>query len=296
MSKLMTYSLVSIIVILITALIFFKFQGNLKDIYAEATAKQTCKTSVYMASKLKLIYADFINEIKCPTIKLDIDDKNEGIAKKKVADAMYDCWDQFGRGKLELFSDDNVYCHICHRVTFGEEVKVDRFMEYLASNKVPAQKVSYLQFLTTEKTKNSDFLNELENKKIEDEIDASKNNEYAVIFTYIKGKDYLDKYLEKAKYTAPGLGLIALGFGIIKVGGAAGGVVSATVAGAPVGVIISLGSLTTGGFLMMVGALWSGLAGYFSDVPFEHIALISFIPYDAQHIQDLNCRELPIKQ
>lgn len=291
----MTYSMVFVIVILITTFILITFEGNLKDIYAKATAKQTCKASVKTHSLLKIRYADFSGEIKCPTLKLEIKDKNEEIAKKKLADAMYDCWDQFGRGELELFSDDSVYCSICHRITLGKDVKINRFTEYLATNHAPGQKISYLQFLTTIQTQNSDFLKVLEKQKIEDVIDASKNNEYATIFTYVKGKKYLEQYAEKAKYTFTGVGLIAVGFGIFKAGGIVGGAVSSIATpyvGVPVGASIS----SVGGFVMAVGALWTWLGGYFAGVPFEHIALVSFIPYDAQSLQSLNCKEIPIKQ
>ena len=286
--------MVSLIVILFTAFFLLKFQANIKEVYAEATAKQTCKTSVRANAALKLRYADFSGELNCPTVKVKIDDKNEENVKKKLADAMFDCWDQFGRGQLELFSDDSVYCAICHRITFNKEMKVNGFTEYLATKQIPAQKISYLQFLTTERTQNSEFLKELENKKIVDTIDTSQGNEYAIIFTYIKGKRSLDKYLEKAKYTAPGIGLIAVGFGIFKAGGIVGGSLSA-IATPAVGVPVGLTISSVGGFVMAVGALWSGLASYFTTVPFDNISLISFIPYDAQNIKNLNCQEIPIK-
>lgn len=295
MSKLMTYSMVSIVIILITVFILFKFEGSIKEAYAEATAKQTCKTSVYTHAKLKMRYVDFSGEIKCPTLKLTIDDKNEDIVKKKLADAMYDCWDQFGRGNLDLFSDNSVYCAICHRITFDKNIKINGFTEYLATQQAPSQKISYLQFLTTERTQNSDFLKEFENKKIEDKIDGSKNNEYAIIFTYIKGKKFLDEYLEKTKSITPGVGLIAIGFGIFKAGGVIGGSLSFILTpyvGVPVGGTIS----SAGGLVMAVGALWYGLGAYFGGAPFEHISLISFIPYDSQSMQNLNCKEIPIKQ
>lgn len=295
MSELLTRSMVAIVVLLLTALLILTNLGKIKEIYAGAMEKQTCKTNVKAHSMLKLRYADFSGEINCPTVPLKIDDKNEEIAKKKLAGALYDCWDQFGEGKLELFSGDSVYCHICHRITFGEKIKINGLTTYLATHNAPNQKISYLQYLTAERTQNSEVLNEFEKKNIVDTIDASKNKEYAIVFTYIKGKKYLDEYLEKAKYTAPGIGLIALGFGVIKVGGALGGVVSATVIGLPAGILIAKGSLLTGGFMMAGGVAWSFLAGYFAGVPFEHIALISFIPYDAQSIQSLNCKELPIK-
>lgn len=301
MGKLLTYSMVSIVVALVVAFVLFNFYGKIEEAYAEESAKQICKASVYGASKLKLqywdlSYADFSDQVKCPTAKLSINDRNKDTAKKKLADAMYDCWGQFGEGKLDLFNDDNVYCSICHRVTFGKDVKIGGFMKYLANNKIPDGKTPYLQYLTAERTDNSEFLKAFESNKIEDNIDGSKNSEYAIIFTYIKGKRYLDDYLQKAKYTSPGIGLIALGFGIIKAGSTISAIVSGTGVGAPAGLLIQAGSLSVGGSIMAVGALWTGVSPFISGVPFDHIALISFVPYNAESIKSLNCRDIPTKQ
>ncbi len=291
----MTYAMISVFLALITAFIFIKFEGNVKAAYKSAIDKGTCKSSVETAAKLKFRYVDFSEEIKCPAVKLEINEKNEEKAKKMIADAMFDCWDQFGRGKPDLFTDDAVYCTICHRITFGNDVKINGLTKYLATKNAPGQELSYLQFLTTEKTENSEFLNELESKKIEDSIDASKNNEYTIIFTYIKGKKYLEEYLEKAKYTTPGVGLMALGLGAVYYSPAIAAAVSSVATpafGVPVGgFVASLGTITFG-----IGILWSYLTLKFAGIPFDHIALISFVPYDAQNLQNLNCMEIPIKQ
>ena len=279
----MTYSMVSILIILVTAFILLKFEGKIKEVYAEAIEKQTCKTSVKAHALLKLKYADFSGEINCPTIYLKINDKKEDITKKKIADAMYDCWDQYGKGELELFSDDSVYCAICHRLTFDKEIKINEFTKYLATKQAPGGKVTYLQFLNTKKTQNTDSIMELENKKVADSIDASKNNEYAVIFTYIKGRQNWEYYTEKSKYYLPAGGTIALSFGSAYLAYTSTSFIIASLVAAPAAPLLLIG----GGIATL---------GYFYNVPFEHIALISFIPYDAQSLQNLNCKEIPTKQ
>ncbi len=282
--------MVIILIVLISTLLFLAFEGNLKELYAKITEKQSCKSSVQANALLKMRYADFSGEIKCPIVPLKINDKNDEIAKKKIADAMYDCWDQFGQGKLELFTDDNVYCTICHRITFDEDVKINGFSSYLATNYAPGQKISYLQFLTTEQTQNAEFLKEFENKKIEESIDASKNKEYAVIFTYIKGKKPLEEIAQKSKYATPGAGLAFLGAGLVFK-------VAPALATIPViGIGAATVTVTAGTMAFGTGLLWSYLALNYAGVPFDHIALISLIPYDAQNLQNLNCREIPIKQ
>lgn len=295
MGRLLTDSLVVIFIILLTAFLLFKYESNLKEIYAKAVGKSTCEASVRTHAALKLRYVDFSGEIKCPTIKLKIDDKNEEVVKKSIADAMVNCWDQFGKGSLDLFKDDSVYCSICHRITFNKEIQVKGFLKYLAEKNPKGGKISYTKYLTTEKTQNSDFLTGLANNHIDDTLLASQQSEYAIIFTYVKGKQYLKEYAYKAAYVSPGLGLIGIGFGVIKVGSALAGLATFTGFGAPVGVIVEAGSLATGGFMMAAGALWSYVAFFIEGVPFEHISLISFIPYEAQHLENLNCKEIPTK-
>lgn len=291
----MTNALVATVVFLLVAFLFLQYEVSLKEAYSKAFGKTSCEASVREHAALKLGFADFSNEIKCPTVKLKIKDKNEEIVKKKIADAMVDCWDQYGQGKLELFKDDNVYCAVCHRITFDKTMQVKGFNDYLATNNVQRQKISYAQYLTTEKTQNSDFLNKFANRITDDTILASQQNEYTIIFTFIKGKKYLNEYYEKAKQMAPGIGLIAIGFGVFKAGGVIGGLVS-VVATPAVGVAVGAPISAAGGLLMSVGAIWSGMAAYFAGVPFEHISLVNFVPYNSQYLQNLNCKEIPVKQ
>lgn len=296
MEDYMNEKAIGLILLFASAILLLFFQGSLKEAYAENAAKQTCKISVKENSGFKLRYQDFTGKIKCPTVDVAIKNEGQNAAKEKIANAMFDCWDQFGRGRLDLFADDNIYCVICHNIKLNKGVKIEEFNKYLSENNAPHQKVSYLQFLTTESTSGSEFLKEYEKSKIQDSIDASKKDKYVVVFTYVKGKKELKEYAEKAKWASPGAGAMAVGFGVFKAGGVIGAAISASPAtpaiGAPVGLAIS----GTGATIMAFGALWSGIAGYLVELPFEHIATISLVPYDAENLQALSCKELPLKQ
>lgn len=292
----MSIALVATVVLLITLSILLMSESKLKALYLSSVLKQSCKASVQESTKFLLRYSEFAAKLNCPTIPLEIHDKDKEVIKKKIADAMYDCWDEFGRGRLDLFSDDNVYCVICHKITFDKNIKFNGLNEYIATKKAPGQEATYLQYFTTERTENSEFLKNLESKKVDDTIDASKTNDYAVVFTYIKGKKFMQERLAEAKYVAPGLGIIAVGFGVFKLGGVIAGATSITGVGAAVGGTVA----AAGGFVMAVGALWEYVTIYIAsqsnDVPFEHIASVSFIPYNAQSLINLNCKETPISQ
>lgn len=296
MSRTMSIALVATVVLLITLFVLLMGESKLKSIYLSSVSKQSCKASVQESSKFLLRYSEFATKLNCPTITLKIHDKDSEIIKKKIADSMADCWDNFGRGKLDLFADDNVYCTICHRITFDKGLKFKGLTDYIATKNAPGQDITYLQFLTTERTENSEFLKDKESKQVDDTIDASMENQYAVVFTYIKGKKFMQERLAEAKYVAPGLGIFAIGFGVFKLGGVIAGATSITGVGTAVG-----GTVATAGVLVMaVGTLWEYVTVYLAsqsnDVPFEHIASVSFIPYNAQSLINLNCKETPISQ
>jgi hypothetical protein len=293
MVRLATGSIIAVFIILTSFFMLFAFEERLKDIYTGAIDKGACKSEVIAHSKLKLRYIDFSDDISCPTIPLKIDNHNENVVKRKIADSMYDCWDQYGRGQLELFTDENNYCAICHRISLDEDVKFSGLSEYLAQNNHPSQDISYLQFLTTEKTQNSEYIEEFENRNIINSVDASVNSEYAIVFTYIKGKKNLEEFTKKVAYTAPGVGLTAVGAGLIYYSPGVTAAVSATLTPA-VGVPAGAAVLTLGTISLGIGALWSYLAATNTNIPFDHIALVSFIPYNAESLQSLNCRDLPV--
>jgi len=285
---------VALIILLVGIILFVNFQGNLKAASMEFAAKETCKISIKETSALRLLYKDFSGEIKCQTQNIKVEDAK--IAKKEIADAMYDCWDQFERGKPDLFADDNVYCAICHYINFSENIKLSGLNNYLATQKPQNEDATYLDILSAERTENSKFLNELENSKIYDELDASKKSDYAVIFTYIKGKKYLEEYSKKIGYTQIGLGIAAVGTVVVFKGGPAAAAISSSFLTPAGGVAVGLFVSGAGAMLFGAGTIWSYVAWNYAGVPFEHIASVSFIPYAPQALQALNCKELPVKQ
>lgn len=303
MGNLATNILLSIFVVVLVAFLLIKYQSNLEGAYSKLVGEASCEASVRNHALLKLRYADFSGEINCPTTYLKIKGKNQNEAKREIADAMVDCWKQYGKGDLQLFADDSIYCAICHRITLDKDARIDGFMKYLSEEKVSGKNITYLKYLTTQRTENSEFLKSLESQKIEDSLIASQHNEYAIVFSYIKGKKYIKEYSEKAAHMAPGAGLMIFGVGLIytslKTSFALASVSPAAGPAAPIVLTTSIGiahaGTAIGTITFGVGALWSYLAYEISGVPFEHIALINFVPYNAQYLESLNCKEIPVK-
>lgn len=165
--------------------------------------KGACKTSVIANSKLRVPYAEFQNiEVSCPTryatvtedkIEVESGDKvidtiriNCGTGKDfnkecfldrinpTIARLLFDCWDQFAAGRLQLFSSykSDRQCLICSRIFFKNLVDENHFQkekfisgqsdelakhtldEYLKTHKPISHTISYYDFL---KDKVDDF-------------------------------------------------------------------------------------------------------------------------------------------
>ncbi len=268
-------SLLIIIIILLATLItlwtfynkLFKQVGN--------TDKEICKSSVYAHFLTKVKGKNIFNtKIDCKTQLINIEKKDNEKSKYIISNAMYDCWDQFGEGKLNLFEDENIYCFVCHHIDFKDKnLIIDDFPEFLATRRIPKGKKTYLQYLTGYKTENSQILGIKDFENIPKErIDTSKSNDYAVVFTYIKGKEKIEKFFDQTK----------------KIGGG-------TVAGVG-GVLIITGVVSTGvGAVIIGGGVLALLSGYFGEADLEWASFIVLRPYNEDMIvNELGCEYAPI--
>ncbi len=80
---------------------------------------------------------------------------------ERIANLLYDCWDQFGRGRLNIFSETSQErnCVICSRIEFTDKAKealnrVDdeelQFDNYLRNHRPLLHEISYYEFLMDE--------------------------------------------------------------------------------------------------------------------------------------------------
>ena len=234
--KIVIYSVIGAVTIIVLGLI-------LKTIYEQNTGvsdKQMCKDSIMLYSKTAMFAGRPISQsIKCPTryLKLPVEDnKDVEAAKKEIASQMYDCWDNFGRGKLELFDPKNGrFCVVCAVISFSSpNKKIDGFVEYLNQNRIPGRNETYAQFLG-----NSEEV-EFEQGVDKFEIDTSKV--YAVMLTYDKRSrlSTLTKattgFIVGAAASVAGVALIMsgigapVGIGVLAAAATIGGTASAVIA------------------------------------------------------------------
>jgi len=286
-------------------IIFLLFLSRTNDVLKAKAQKEICKSDVYgqaaMGIKpLKTIEKigelidnrhDIVSDVNCPTqevvIKEKLDTKAGQVkAEKQIATAMYDCWDQFGQGKLELFESKigtDMYCVMCSHITFKEnDKKIDGFINYLQENTIPSDtETTYAEYLTGYQTLDKlqmfkENLNSFMQQNNAHEIITS--SDYAVTFFY-----YKEGYMDKIKSTALGM-----------IGGATIGTA------VPVGFLIAGTTIGTGGLAAIgvaIFALGTGIGAVLgSDKSANWNSGVMLIPLQSEQLSDLKCSYLPAKQ
>lgn len=282
--------IITMVILLIVLFIFGVFYANTFNEIDENTDKQICKASVYgnfgtkLAKKLKIDAKE--NPPNCKTDLITIEKKENDKAKEIIAESMYDCWDQYGEGTLELFENPNIYCGVCSHITFeDDDLVIDDFGEYLAVKKIPSgehykykdKKIpTYYGYLTGFKTDGSEFLKyNNENQNFIGTIDTSKSKEYSVMFVYVKGKDKWNDFVRKIKYYGGG-------------GATTGG----SIALLALGIVSAKVTIP----LAVIGITWTYVASKFTQEDFEWAAFVMLRPYDKDTVQNqLGCKYIVTK-
>ena len=176
-------SIAGIIKILFILFILFSLVKVIITVIQEQTDYDTrCKGSVRQYHVFR-VHEQNIGDFKinCPTRKLTLSG-DEDLLKKQVADEMYRCWDNYGRGELNLFPEkDKKFCAYCSHINFeNNDLVLYDFMKYLTEEKTPKGDMTYYQFLTDVQP----------NSKIKEEVSQVVNDdfytgkEYAVLYTH----------------------------------------------------------------------------------------------------------------
>ena len=228
-----------------------------------------------------------------------------------VSQELYECWDTFGKGELNLFGvqrgDATAFCVVCDVIMFEEEKKISstELHEYWESHKPRGSRKSYLEEFTglREVGENKKAI-----KKAEDGIVTKENgidiivprvqgttqsltDSYldtstpkATIFFYDKSQGFWDRWLLGA--TAGGVGVIA--------GVAATALIIATAPVslplvATIGVVIA-GATVVGGTGLITGVITG------DELNQEWISGAYLVDYTTEGLKTLGCEELPVSQ
>ena len=195
------------VLILLVGLILFNFVDQWREKVGEENKIEKCKASVERNAKFKIGKLRFDEDLECPQRgPIDIDGTSKAALKKgkeKIAEEMYVCWRQFGRGQLDLFKSEGVYCKICSSIYIDPQTQIGGLTKYLMENEVPGQDISYYEYLSSFQGGREGFLSPLELEMKKNEILGSgedgylHSGQYYVVFNYVKGKDDIRKLVNQ---------------------------------------------------------------------------------------------------
>ena len=148
----MESSLSKLILALLAIAIILLFVINFVPFLGDSGSKTACKNWANMQSRTKIagIKIPAIIDSPCITFSDKIKDKTK--INKQLAEDMYDCWDMYGEGKLDFFSDwdswlSDTYCIVCNEIEVDKKIDttldIDDFEEYLSNHNPPFHEETY---------------------------------------------------------------------------------------------------------------------------------------------------------
>lgn len=277
-----------VVVILVSVLIMIfllLFVKKNHEVGQSSSAQTACRSSVIAHSK-------FGTPINCPVSFINIKTRDKEDAKRIVADAMVDCWDDYGKGRLKLFqAEDEKFCTVCSIINFKRiDERITGFPLFLSRSYFSRVGVryNYQEYLTGFRTSDS-MIDELSRTQAEQYLDPESR--YAILFTFYKDSEW-DRWVVIGATIAVGVVLFAAATvaTIATMGAAAptfavsAAIVAAMAAGgaatgAATGVIVHE-QASTGVGSSLIGAEWD--------------AGIIITLLNASNLAGLGCEELPV--
>lgn len=165
-------SIVVAIAILVTAVILFIAYKLIFDTGTNMVDRETCRNSVLLKERSKLLGQPLIKDLNCETHLVDVNSRDETEIKRIIVDEMYDCWYQFGAGERDFLNDydpwkgDN-YCFVCSRLNFdkgtqNEVGQINGLFNYLSTEPLPLHnQQTFFDYIY------GDFSNELKQQNFE---------------------------------------------------------------------------------------------------------------------------------
>ncbi len=150
-----------------------------------------CTSSVRAVAELKQLSEGKLHQdITCPLRNITVDKNNVYDVEREIADEMVTCWQMWGEGKLDLFEDDGVYCHVCSQINFEKNsMTVPAFQDFLDANHPAGNTATYAALLkpVVTRTDETDVPAPVLAVQIEPSV-LTTADAYDIVFIYVRGK------------------------------------------------------------------------------------------------------------
>jgi len=215
----------------------------------------------------------YAEDLPVPPLRKNIKWKNEEMIKRDLAYDMLNCWDDFGRGKLNVFPSERLdhqnYCYICSYIDFEEKgLAITNFTYYLMENKPAGSEITFWKDFFGRSPTASEV--EYASKVSEDYINTSLR--YATLFAFEKQTGFFDKKAAGLVGGGGTLGVVSLiGLAIPGVGWAATAV-------------LAIGS----GIAMAIYSVVEAPMG----IPVDYHGGVILTPFSTETLLEQNCTKL----
>ena len=144
--------------------------------------------------------------------------------EKKVADSFYDCWDDFGRGKMDIFGslsesiiatgNSKPRCVVCSRIAIDKNadpkvVEKVNIRDYMTNNKPKGSDFNYFKTLDLGSDSTLDARTIQSSMLGQSEYNSKKSNEVAVVFMQISANSQVKAGTTMVGGAAVGAGSVA---------------------------------------------------------------------------------------
>lgn len=266
----------SLLILFVLLSIVFKIAGGAED----QAYKSRCKSSVAAYARLNSLPFGDVEadpaDIACPPRFSTIDDMSQVKMKREIADMMFECWNNYGEGRLLLFSaTSEKFCAICNVFDFEDRTtRVEDLPSFLMVERIPVRnkdgvRPTYYDYIMGVNT--GTVFSDSNTPPDSSYLDGGKR--YVVAFTYFK-ESWVNKLLN---------GLAAAGVAALTVGGAVAITVFTGGMGAPLALMMVGASAATAGGVAAAGTTSA-----------DWDANIVLTEYDPQLISEIGCDQLPV--
>jgi hypothetical protein len=171
--------------------------------------REACRDSVLLKARSKVLGNTLFDQLQCETDNVKVKATAEDEIYTELAGEMYDCWYQFGEGKVDFLDDYDAWqgdrwCFVCSKLTFDEDVvedvdgvSVDNFNDFMATKTIPLKK---------EQTFHNYIYGDVENPNLPNSGDEwDTENPVYVVFYADKSREFNAAFWTEAGVGAAGV-------------------------------------------------------------------------------------------
>lgn len=153
----MMETIVKAIPVIIMAGILIWVASLIIDFGGKSVDREACRDSVLLKARSKVLGKPLIGNLNCETNLVEIDAKDKNELFGEIAGEMYDCWYEFGGGKVDFLDDvdfgkgDN-FCFVCSRIDFDDNAQKEvgteltGFLDYLKNENIPFKDQTFFEY------------------------------------------------------------------------------------------------------------------------------------------------------